>query len=77
MCCNSFNSLISPSFRFQRFYFKGKSVRLKWRIKTLFANWPSLTLSLLQANGPQPPIFLNNYQGAKMAVIINQNMHAQ
>ena len=36
-----------------------------------------LTLSLLQANGPQPPIFLNNYQGAKMAVILNQNMHAQ
>ena len=36
-----------------------------------------LTLSLLQANGPQPPIFLKNDQGSKMAVILNQNMHAQ
>ena len=36
-----------------------------------------LTLSLLLANGPQPPTFLNNYQGSKMAVILNQNMHAQ
>ena len=35
MCCNSFNSSISPSFRFQRFDFKGKSVRLKRRIKAL------------------------------------------
>ena len=40
LMCNSFNSSISPSFGFQRFDFKGKSVLLKRRIKALFANWP-------------------------------------
>ena len=48
MCCNSFNSSISPSFRFQRFDFKGKSVRLKRRMKDLFPNWPSLSKVLLK-----------------------------
>ena len=44
--CNSFNSSISPSFRFQRFDLKGKSVRLQRHIKALLANWPEEPVSV-------------------------------
>ena len=39
---NSFNSSISRLESFQRFEFKGRSVRFQQCMKVLFANWPLL-----------------------------------
>ena len=37
--CNSFNNSISSFLKSQSFDIKGKSLRIQWCLKALFANW--------------------------------------